>query len=206
MLPHKKILVHIENISHQYEEQSILKDFSLDIFKNESCAIVGPSWAWKTTLLFLIGGILSPVLGKIDRSPELLLREKHIGYWFVNWPFFEQLSLRENIFFLEKFTDISIDRQYYRYLLEYFELDMFADQPMKKLSVWQRDRVNIIRSHIHRPKLILLDEPGANLDSRLFDKLIQFIQKNNQESDTTYVVVAHNPVFSEIFHKTIHIH
>lgn len=77
----------------------------------------------------------------------------------MDGPFFEQLSVRENIFFLEHFTDIHIDEKYYQYLLSYFELDDFEDVPVIRLSVGQRERVNLIRACVHRPKIVLLDEP-----------------------------------------------
>lgn len=77
----------------------------------------------------------------------------------MDGPFFEQLSVCENIFFLEHFTDIRIDESYYQYLLSYFELEDFEQNAVIHLSVGQRERVNLIRACVHKPKIVLLDEP-----------------------------------------------
>lgn len=53
---------------------------------------------------------------------------------------------------------------------------MLATQPMISLSVGQRERVNFVRALVHKPKVVILDEPGANLDAHLFMKLIEYIQ------------------------------
>lgn len=73
----QKSLIHLENISYQYQKKYILKDLSLDISEGEICVITGPSGAGKTTLLSLIGNILAPTSGDIQRENILSPREKN---------------------------------------------------------------------------------------------------------------------------------
>lgn len=72
----QKSLIHLENISYQYQEKYILKELSLDISEGEICVITGPSGAGKTTLLSILGGILTPTSGTLERDSLLSPREK----------------------------------------------------------------------------------------------------------------------------------
>jgi ABC-type multidrug transport system ATPase subunit len=69
------------------------------------------------------------------------------------------MTVVENILLLENFAGISIDRGYLQELLEYWEIDMLVSQTVISLSVGQRERVNFLRALVHRPRVVILDEP-----------------------------------------------
>lgn len=165
--------------------------------------ITGPSGVGKTTLLSLIWRIVAPQLGNIEYDTILSSREKWFGYALIDGPFFETLSVKENIFLLESFAGIKINISYYRELLEYFEIQALEFQSLISLSAGQRERVNFVRALVHQPKVIILDEPWSNLDAHLFKKLVSFIQKNIKESDTSYVIVSHDSRFIKIASQQI---
>lgn len=77
-------------------------------------------------------------------------------------------------------------------------MTQLEQKPLISLSAGQRERVNFIRAHLHRPKAIILDEPGANLDAHLFNKMIACIQKNREDHQTAYIIVSHDMRFNEL--------
>lgn len=194
----KSPLIHIEKLTFSFLKNPLFEDLSFDIGSGEICLITGPSGVGKTTLLSLLGGIVWVQSGRIEYDSALLPREKWFGYALIDGPFFETLSVRENIILLENFSNLLIDRVRYRELLEYFEIDMFENTPMISLSAGQRERVNFVRALVHRPQVVILDEPWANLDSHLFDKFISFIQKEKKDSKTTFIIVSHDNRFIQI--------
>lgn len=199
----QKSLISITNLSYNFWKNFLFKNLSFEISSWEIVLITGPSGVGKTTLLSLIWRIVAPQLGNIEYDTILSSREKWFGYALIDGPFFETLSVKENIFLLESFAGIKINISYYRELLEYFEIQALEFQSLISLSAGQRERVNFVRALVHQPKVIILDEPWSNLDAHLFKKLVSFIQKNIKESDTSYVIVSHDSRFIKIASQQI---
>ncbi len=189
----QSLLIHIDDISFAYGEISLFSHISLDISRGDICVITGPSWSGKTTLLSLIWGIIKPKTGSIQYNSLLIPRDVWFGYGLIDGPFFETLTVRENVFLLEGFANIQLDREYYKELLHYFELDAFELTPVISLSAGQRERVNFVRSLVHKPSVVILDEPGVNLDAVLFEKLISCIKDTSMKNHTAFVIVSHDP-------------
>lgn len=86
-------------------------------------------------------------------------RQKAFGYAFIGGPFFEELTVKENILFLENFSKITPNKEKYEEMMHFFHVKQFENTPIKLLSIGQRERINIIRAFVHEPKIIIIDEP-----------------------------------------------
>lgn len=202
-------IVRIENVFKEYtlgtSRVHALKDINLQIGNGEFLAIAGPSGSGKSTLLNLIGCIDIPSSGKIyidDRdtsgqTPDQLseLRARTIGFIFQTFNLFSVLSAEENIEYpLLQFKELRAAERRERIVkfLDIVGLAEFADHRPNQLSGGQRQRVAIARALATHPKIILADEPTANLDHKTGEGILQLMKEINRNSGTTFIFSTHD--------------
>ncbi len=202
-------IVRIENVFKEYKLGSnqvhALKDINLQIEDGEFLAIAGPSGSGKSTLLNLIGCIDTPSSGKIyinDRdtsgqTPDQLseLRARTIGFIFQTFNLFSVLSAEENVEYpLLQFRELSTAERRERIakFLDIVGLREFAGHRPNQLSGGQRQRVAIARALATHPKIILADEPTANLDHKTGEGILQLMKEINCNSGTTFIFSTHD--------------
>ncbi len=207
--PSARTVVRIEHVSKQYhlDGQSLtaLNDVNLNIDEGVFLAIAGPSGSGKSTLLNLIGCIDTPSSGRIwidgedvaERTPDQLagLRARAIGFIFQTFNLFPVLTAAENVEYpLLKRSDISAAKrrkQVLRYL-DVVGLGNFANQRPSQLSGGQRQRVAIARALVNHPRIVLADEPTANLDHNTGNQILRLMRKINRTTRTTFVFSTHD--------------
>jgi putative ABC transport system ATP-binding protein len=205
----KEVLVRVENVSKQYRlgDQLVpaLTSVNLNIEKGVFMAIAGPSGSGKSTLLNLIGCIDTPTNGRIfigdhdvsSQSPDQLapLRARTIGFIFQTFNLLPVLSAEENVEYpLLQFKELSAaerQRRVRRYL-EIVGLSEFAHHRPNQLSGGQRQRVAIARALVVHPKIILADEPTANLDHKTGGRILRLMRRINRQTGTTFVFSTHD--------------
>ena len=197
-------LILVENVSKSYRlgDQLVpaLRDVSLSIDEGVFMAIAGPSGSGKSTLLNLIGCIDTPTSGRIlidgrdtsGRTPDELadLRARSIGFIFQTFNLLPVLSAEENVEYpLLQFAELSRDERRTRVakFLEVVQLTRFARHRPNELSGGQRQRVAIARALATHPRIVLADEPTANLDSRTGAGILELMKEVNRSSGTTFV-------------------
>ena len=202
-------LIRVENVSKQYRlgEQVVraLRGVSLSIEEGVFIAIAGPSGSGKSTLLNLIGCIDTPTAGKVfiqeqdtsAKTPNQLaeLRLRTIGFIFQTFNLFPVLSAIENVEYpLLQFPEISPEDRRLRALkfLDVVKLGKFASHRPSELSGGQRQRVAIARALATHPKIILADEPTANLDSNTGAGILDLMKDINRTFNTTFVFSTHD--------------
>jgi putative ABC transport system ATP-binding protein len=202
-------LIRVENVSKRYllghEEVWALRDVSLTIHAGVFMAIAGPSGSGKSTLLNLIGCIDSPTRGRIvidgrDTSGQSMdelagLRATTIGFIFQTFNLFPVLTAAENVEYpLLQRADVRRDERRARvgYYLDLVGLSRYAKHRPNQLSGGQRQRVAIARALAVRPRLILADEPTANLDHRTGEGILELMKHVNKTLGTTFVFSTHD--------------
>jgi putative ABC transport system ATP-binding protein len=202
-------LVRVENVSKEYllGEQRVeaLKNVTLSIEPGVFMSIAGPSGSGKSTLLNLIGCIDTPTTGRIlidgqdvsGKSPDQLadLRARTIGFIFQTFNLLPVLSAAENVEYpLLQFPELSKADRIERVLhfLNVVKLRKYAMHRPNQLSGGQRQRVAIARALATEPKIVLADEPTANLDHRTGDAILGLMKDINREFGTTFIFSTHD--------------
>ena len=181
-----------------------LRGISLDIHAGEFLAVWGPSGSGKTTLMNTIGLIDSPSAGEVifEEQPTHGLsdndltefRASKIGFVFQNFNLVPVLSALENVMLPLQLRGVreSAARRRAHAALEDVGLAGFAPSRPDKLSGGQRQRVAIARALVVEPKLVIADEPTANLDSENSRIVVDLMRAMNREHKVTFVFTTHD--------------
>ncbi|MCK4810094.1 MAG: ABC transporter ATP-binding protein [Candidatus Omnitrophica bacterium] len=190
---------------------------SINVEDGEFIAIAGPSGSGKTTLLNLIGCIDNPTSGtiKIDdvqvnnlSSNRLAeLRASKIGFIFQSFNLIPVLSGFENVEYplLKKRMNKDERKKRVTAVLENVGLEKFIEHRPDELSGGQRQRVAIARALVSNPKIILADEPTANLDHSTGIDILNLMKKINKLSGTTFIFSTHDPKIINIADRIINL-
>jgi len=201
-------LVELEHVSRRYAMDHsfvpALDDVSLTIHEREFLAIAGPSGSGKTTLLNLIGCIDRPTLGAIhingtdttQLTPARLaaLRRDRIGFVFQTFNLIPVFTAFENVEFPLLIQGVSGAERRKRVMeaLESVGLAERAGHRPDLLSGGERQRVAVARAIVHRPALVLADEPTANLDTQNATHLIDLMRSLNHTLGVTFLFSTHD--------------
>jgi len=173
-------------------------DIKLDIQENSFVALSGKSGSGKTTLLRVLAGLEKAegslkVADKIwlDSKKSLVPQERDIGFVFQDYALFPNMSVQDNLLFVNK------NKKLATHLLELTELTELTKRLPNTLSGGQQQRVALCRAFMREPKLLLMDEPLSALDPFMRAKLQNDILKLHNEFKTTTIMISHDP--SEIY-------
>lgn len=185
---------------------------SFEIGEGDFVSIAGPSGSGKSTILNLIGCIDTPTSGEVviagsstgslDDRTITTLRHRTIGFIFQNFNLVPVLDVYENIEFplLLGKTDIAKEERkaWIDGLIEAVGLTQWRRHKPAELSGGQRQRVAIARALVARPRIVLADEPTANLDSATGASIIALMRQMNRDFGTTFVFSTHDRTIVEI--------
>ncbi|MBN2309415.1 MAG: ABC transporter ATP-binding protein [Candidatus Hydrogenedentes bacterium] len=181
-----------------------LRGVSVDIHEGDFMNIVGPSGSGKTTLLNLIGALdvaTSGELSVLDKDISALskrqradLRLHSIGFVFQAYNLVPVLTARENVEFVLELQGVGAERRRRAHaILDQLGLGDLADRRPNELSGGQQQRVAVARAVASRPRLVLADEPTANLDGENAEILLRMMRALNEEHGTTFIFSTHDP-------------
>ena len=207
----------VSHVSKQYptrgEPLVVLRDISLTLAAGQNAAIVGPSGSGKSTLLNVIGTLDPPSTGQVEfdgenpyalREPQLAaFRSRHIGFVFQNHHLLPQLSVLENVLLptlaggRSRPEEITRARE----LIDRVGLSGRLEHRPGELSGGERQRVAIARAMIHRPTLLLADEPTGNLDRAAGASIGQLMLELQQQEDSILLVVTHSQELAALMQR-----
>ena len=168
------MILEVQGLNFAYNSNPILKDITFNVNKGEFLGIVGPNGSGKSTLLRNLDGILKPQAGEIliekKNQKDMHRREiaKKIGYVAQKEGAIFPTTVFETVLMGRKphitWTETKEDKKIVAETLERLELGNFALRDINQLSGGERQKVYIARALVQQPKILLLDEPTANLD------------------------------------------
>ena len=207
----QKPIVILEKISKSYVMGELfvdaLKEISIEFKEGDFISVAGPSGSGKTTMMNLIGLIDRPSGGNLyvgGRKTENLsrreltrLRREYIGFVFQSFNLLPVLTVFENVELPLLIGEKGFSRGERKERVEYFLEEVgLADRRKHKppeLSGGQQQRAAIARAMVTKPRLVIADEPTANLDSANGERILELMKKVNQEEDTTFLFSTHDP-------------
>jgi putative ABC transport system ATP-binding protein len=203
-------IIRTEELSKVYTMGSVtvpaVRNATLTIDEGEFTAFSGPSGSGKTTLLNLLGLLDEPTGGtfflegseiRFDRLARLhAIRLERIGFIFQTFNLIPVLSTYENVEYPLLLTRRSAAerRTMVEHILREVKLWDWRDHKPNEMSGGQRQRVAIARALVNRPRLVLADEPTANIDSATSEEIIDLMKTLNEEEHVTFLFSSHDPM------------
>lgn len=199
----------IKGINKIYEQSKTvrcqaLKDVNTTIDKGEFIVISGPSGSGKTTLLNVIGGLDAPNSGQIlfDAIDITKLKEKELskirlhkmGFIFQAYNLIPVLTAMENIEYVMMLQGVpkTTRQEKAQTIAARLGIEELLNKRPNEMSGGQQQRVAVARSIVAEPKLILADEPTANLDSKTGEKLLDLMKTLNEDKKITFIFSSHD--------------
>lgn len=203
-------LLELQGVRKIYQQGKIevpaLRGIDLKVETGEFTTIFGPSGSGKTTLLNMIGCLDKPTMGKIrfdgedlgelDKKGLAMIRRFNVGFIFQSYNLIPVLTAYENVEFAIRLINKHNERELRERVMKILAavgLEGLEDRKPNELSGGQKQRVAIARALVKEPKLVLADEPSANLDSKTSEEVLQVMLQMNQELGTTFIFSTHDP-------------
>jgi lipoprotein-releasing system ATP-binding protein len=195
-----------------------LSAVSFTVDEGEFASIVGQSGSGKSTLLNVLGLLDTPTsgqvllgdeeTGRLTRKQRARLRGESLGFVFQFHHLLPEFSVLENMTMPLRIAGKRIgseERDRVLELLDLLDLPRLQDKNANQLSGGQKQRVAIGRALMHRPRLILADEPTGNLDTANSDRVYELFRGINRELGTTFLVVTHDRAVAEMTDRILEV-
>jgi putative ABC transport system ATP-binding protein len=212
-------MISLQKVSRYYEagERSVhaLDEVSLQIGRNEFVAVVGPSGCGKSTLLHLIAGLDRPTAGEIvvdglsltnaNDAQLTHFRRRQLGLVFQFFNLLPTMNALENVSLPLLLQGVSLAESAARAreLLELVGLTNRATHFIHQLSGGEQQRTAIARALVHRPSLLIADEPTGNLDTVSAERVLELLQQIADEERATLILVTHSAEVASVATRRI---
>ncbi len=212
-------LLKLKGVTKEYKNHRVLDDVNLVIEEGDMVGVIGQSGSGKTTLLNIMAGFLEPTEGevtyysKIDQADKNLHKnfhkiKKHMGFAPQHNSFYHKLTVAENLLHFGKLYGIPHPTLIanIKSLLAFMRLEDDKHKLAEQLSGGMQKRLDISCSMVHKPKILILDEPTSDLDPILQKDVLALLQQVNKQGVTVILASHHLESIDNICNKIAIIH
>ncbi len=192
-----ELVLEVKNLRKQYGAKVAIEDVSLSAARGEVLGLLGPNGAGKTTAIQILLGLVTPTSGTanifglaIEKHRVAILQRCNFSSAYIWLP--DNLKVRENLNVFASLYQVKKPREKIDELLQMFEISHLAGTLTGKLSSGESTRLNLCKSLLNDPELLMLDEPTASLDPDIADKVRKLIVKIQKEKNMTVLYTSHN--------------
>ena len=216
------IQVRIQGVSRSFREgdqlHSVLKDLDAEFIRGETVSLKGRSGSGKSTLLNIISGIDQPDSGQVEvvglnitamsERDRTLFRRKHIGFVYQAFNLISTLTVADNVRLVLELNGVSEPEigERIEELLVSVELADRKNSYPDVLSGGEQQRVAIARALVHRPVLLLADEPTGNLDDKTTESVLELLGRLVSQAGGTMIVATHSARVTSFCDRVLELH
>ncbi len=212
-------LIQLKGVSREFGKSKILEDVNITIEEGDIFGVIGESGSGKTTLLNLLTGFVEPSQGEIlyyskitheprDLNENLSKIKKQIGFTPQHNSFYPKLTVKENLLHFGLLYGVKREVlvNNIKNLLTFTGLMEHRDKLAEHLSGGMQKRLDISCSLVHKPKILILDEPTADLDPLLQKEILWLLQESNKQGITIVIASHHLDSIEHLCNKVAIIH
>ena len=195
-------IIEFKNVSKTYDDNTVLKDFNLNIEKGEFLTVIGTSGSGKTTMLKMINSLIEPSGGDIfvnginNKDVDKIKLRRNIGYAIQGSVLFPNMNVEKNIAYVPNLLNKKDKERTKKAVAKWMDIvgleDSFRERYPDELSGGEAQRVSIARSLAASPEILLMDEPFGAVDEITRMKLQDEILKVYNKTDITIVFITHD--------------
>jgi len=192
------VMINVENLTKKFGDFTAVDGVTFDVKKGEVFGLLGPNGAGKSTILRILSTLARPTTGTATIGGYDVVKQdtdvrKLVGIVSEKMIMYDRLTARENLRFFGSLFDLpkEVMRQRIDELLDLVQLTKFGNAQVGTFSTGMRQRMNVIRALLNRPRVLFLDEPTLGLDPQSSVEIREFIRKLNREDGATIIVTTH---------------
>lgn len=187
----------VTNLRRTFGDAEAVKDLSFHIDRGEVVGLLGANGAGKTTAMSMILGLMAPTAGEIrifgqDPLTHRIAILKRCGFASTYTDLPSNLLVWQNLLVFAKIYGVKDAKERVREVLELFEIGHLRDRVTGHLSAGESTRLHLCKAMLHRPELLLLDEPTASLDPDFADKVRTILRRVQREQQIAILYTSHN--------------
>ena len=187
----------VENLRKSFGKYEVIKGVSFELRRSEILGLLGPNGAGKTTILHMLLGLIRPLSGSINifgmdmnLHRERILKRMNFSSTYIALPF--SLTVSEALNLFARLYSVRDRRQRIDELVEQFELKEVYNREIRTLSSGQQTRLNLAKSLINSPEILLLDEPTASMDPDVAQRTREYLKRIIKSKNTSIIYTSHN--------------